>query len=48
MHNLINLKKYPIGQLGPKLDTIINQINIDLEKDGCAIVKVLTNLELRS
>ena len=48
MHNLINLKKYPIGQLSPKLDTIFNQINIDLEKDGCAIVKdFLTNLGIK-
>ena len=48
MHNLINLKKYPIGQSGPKLYTIINHINTDLEKDGCAIVKgFLTNLGIK-
>ena len=39
LQKLINLSNYPIDQPSDKLNTVIDQVRSDLEKDGCAIIR---------
>jgi Phytanoyl-CoA dioxygenase (PhyH) len=37
--NLIDYERYPINQEGAARDTLLNKVRVDLERDGCAVIK---------
>ena len=45
LQKLINLSNYPIDQPSDKLNTVIDQVRSDLEKDGCAIIREFLSKE---
>ena len=38
-HDYIDLSRYPVHEFGPARDAIIEQVQADLAKDGCAVLK---------
>jgi Phytanoyl-CoA dioxygenase (PhyH) len=37
--NLIDYERYPINQEGTKRESLLNRVRVDLERDGCAVIK---------